>query len=156
MIENVTLNYILQKAIQKEIEAQNLYHDLSQKMENEASRDLLMQLVKAETKHEELLQKYHSGELGEEALKSEQILDYRIVEHLNQPEISPDMKLDEILLLAANREKASHEFYLGMAGEHQPGQAKTLFEELASQELEHKQKVEYLYNEVAFPQTAGG
>ena len=122
MIEQLTIRDILQKAIQKEIEAQNLYHDLSQKMENEASRDLLAQLVKAEAKHEELLQKYQSGEIGEGALKSEQVVDYRIAEHLNQPEISPDMKLDEVLLLAANREKASHEFYQVMAGQHQPGQ----------------------------------
>ncbi|GAG30212.1 unnamed protein product [marine sediment metagenome] len=29
-------------------------------------------------------------------------------------------------------------------------------QELASQELEHKQKAEFLYTEVAFPQTDGG
>ncbi len=59
-------------------------------------------------------------------------------------------------MLAANREKVAHEFYMGLAGEHPSGQVKQLLEELALQELEHKQKVEYLYSEVAFPQTAGG
>ncbi len=33
---------------------------------------------------------------------------------------------------------------------------KSLLERLASQELEHKQRVEFLYTEVAFPQTNGG
>jgi rubrerythrin len=31
-----------------------------------------------------------------------------------------------------------------------------LLEDLAAQELEHKQKVEFLFTEVAFPQTDGG
>ena len=33
---------------------------------------------------------------------------------------------------------------------------KRLLERLASQELKHKQRVEFLYAEVAFPQTNGG
>ncbi len=35
-------------------------------------------------------------------------------------------------------------------------EVKRLLERLASQELEHKQRVEFLYAEVAFPQTNGG
>ena len=85
-----------------------------------------------------------------------QAVDYKIVEHLAQPEISPDMKLKDVFLLAAEREKASHELYLGLAGVHHAGEMKRLFEEFAAQELEHKQRVEFLYTEVAFPQTDGG
>ncbi len=35
-------------------------------------------------------------------------------------------------------------------------EVKRLLERLASQELEHKQRVEFLYAEVAFPQADGG
>jgi rubrerythrin len=66
------------------------------------------------------------------------------------------MKLKDVFLLAANREKASHEFYLGLAQIHPDGGVKQLIEKLAAQELEHKQRVEFLYTEVAFPQTDGG
>ncbi len=156
MTGQLTVNDILEKAIQKEIESQELYRDLSGKMENEAARDILGKLVQAEEKHEETLRKYRQGELGEGTLKGEQTLDYRIAEHLEPPEITHDMKLDEVLLLAANREKVSHELYLSLAAEHPAGQVKELIEKLASQELEHKHIVEYLYNEVAFPQTDGG
>jgi rubrerythrin len=31
-----------------------------------------------------------------------------------------------------------------------------MLEQLASQELEHKRRVEFIYTEVAFPQTDGG
>jgi rubrerythrin len=156
MVQTLTIEEILEKAIEKEIEAQELYRNLYEMMENQAARDILQQLVKVEEKHEALLRRYQRGELGEGALEAGHVLDYRIAEHLEQPEISPGMKLDEVLLLAANREKASYQFYIVLAGAHPMGPVKTLLEDLASQELEHKQKVEYLYNEVAFPQTAGG
>jgi rubrerythrin len=50
----------------------------------------------------------------------------------------------------------SHQFYVVLAGLHPAGEAKSLLEELASQELEHKLKMEDLYTQVAVPQTAGG
>ena len=66
------------------------------------------------------------------------------------------MKLKDVFLLAAERERLAHEFYLSLAGVHPMGKVKQLLEELASQELGHKQTVETLYTEVAFPQTDGG
>lgn len=152
----LTIQHILAKAIQKEIESQELYRELGEKASDDAGREMLRQLVKAEKRHEELLRHYQRGELGEGALKPEHVIDYKIAEHLEQPRRTPDMKLDEVLLLAANREKASHDFYLDLAAAHPSGKVKTLLEELASQELEHKQRMEYLYTEIAFPQTDGG
>jgi rubrerythrin len=156
MIEALTLKQVLEKAIEKEIEAQELYHHLSQIVTGDAPQDMFRKLSSVEKKHEELLRKYLRGELGEGGLKGAQVLDYRIAEHFEQPPIKPDMKLDEVLLLAADREKASHELYLVLAAEHPPGNIKTLFKQLASQELEHKHRMEDLYTEVAFPQTSGG
>ena len=117
---------------------------------------MLTELSHVEKKHEELLRRYLRGELGEGTLKAGQVVDYKIAEHFEHPPIDPDMKLDEVLLLASEREKASHELYLGLAAEHEPGKVRELFEDLASQELGHKHRVEYLYNEVAFPQLDGG
>jgi rubrerythrin len=152
----LTVERVLKKAIQKEIESQHLYRDLSQRTTDEAAKDALRQLTQEEQGHENLLRKYLRGELKEGALEKEQVLDYKIAEYFEQPEISPGMKLKDIFLLAANREKASHELYLSLAGVHPSGPVKRLLEQLASQELEHKQKVEFLYTETAFPQTDGG
>jgi rubrerythrin len=156
MTKSYTIQEVMEKAIEKEIEAQELYARLSAAAANDAARGMLWELAGVEKKHEELLRRYLRGELGEGTLEAEQAVDYRIAEHFEQPAISPDMKLDEVLLLASNREKASHELYLGLAAEHAPGRVRELFEDLASQELEHKHRVEYLYNEVAFPQLDGG
>ena len=100
---------------------------------------------------QDLLEQYSRGELKEGALNGGQVIDYKIAEHLEQPDISPDMTLQDAFLLASNREKASHEFYLGLAHLHPVGEVRRLLEELAVEELKHKQRVEFLYTQVAFP-----
>jgi rubrerythrin len=156
MVAQLTVQAILEKAIEKEIESQRLYEDLSQKVTKAAARDAFITLRREEQGHEELLRRDLHGELGEGELKKEQLLDYKIAEYLEQPEITRGMALKDVFLVAANREKASHEFYLSLARAHPPGRVKSLLEQLAAQELVHKQKVEFWYNEVAFPQTDGG
>ena len=157
MTTQFTLNEILEKAIQKEIGSRLLYNDLSQKMKDQIAKDAFQELARQEQWHQNSLEQYQRGELKAGTLiNRDQAIDYKIAEHLDQPEISPDMQLKDVFLLVANREMHSHELYLTLAGIHSPGEAKRLFEELASQELEHKQKVEFLYAEVAFPQTDGG
>jgi rubrerythrin len=156
MAAQLTLENVLKKAIEKEIESQRLYRDLSQKMKNRVAKNAFRQLSQEEQGHENLLRKYLGDGFKGGALKKEHVLDYKIAEYLEQPEISPGMKLKDVFLLAANREKASHEFYLSLAGIHPAGEVKWLLEKLAAQELKHKQRVELLYTEVAFPQTAGG
>lgn len=152
----LTLSEVLEKAIKKEIEAQQLYGDLSREVNEEAAKDAFQELASQEQGHQKLLEQYLNGKLKEGALGRGQVIDYKIAEQLDLPEKSPDLELKDIFLLAANREKASHEFYLSLAGIHPPGEVKSLLDDLALQELKHKHRVEFLYTEVAFPQTSGG
>ncbi len=156
MVTQLTLKQVLAKAIQKEIRARLLYTDLGQKVNDEAAKDALQELARQEQGHQALLEQYLRGELKEGALSHGQVIDYKIAEKLDQPEISPDMTLKDTFLLAAKREKASHELYLSLAQIHPAGEIKRLLKELATQELKHKQRVEFIYAEVAFPQTDGG
>jgi rubrerythrin len=156
MVSEFTLGKILARAIQKEIESQTLYSTLSNRVKNKYASAALRDLAKYEKEHQLMLERYRRGELKEGALSSSHVVDYKIAEHLEQPEISSKMSLKEVFLLAANREKASHALYLGLAEIHPQGEVRRMFERLAAQELEHKQKMEYLYTEVAFPQTDGG
>jgi len=156
MVSRLTFQAVLEKAIHKEIESRLLYINLSQRVSTEAAKDAFQELARQEKGHQEQLEQYQRGELKEGTLSRGQVIDYKIAEKLDQPEISPGMKLKDAFLLAANREKASHEFYLSLAQIHPAGKVKRLLEELAAQELEHKQRVEFLYSEVAFPQTDGG
>ena len=156
MAKEFTLNEILEKAIQKEKDSRLLYFDLSMRVKDPVAKDAFQELARQEEGHQRRLEQYQRGELREGTLSKGQVVDYKIAEYLYQPEISPDMQLKDVFLIAANREMHSHELYLALARIHPEGEAKRLFEELASQELEHKRRVELLYTEVAFPQTDGG
>ncbi len=152
----MTLKQVLEKTIQREIDSQHLYADLSGRVREQAAKDAFEKLVEQEREHQTILEKYLRGELKKGALSISHVVDYKIAERLDQPEISPNMTLREIFLLAANRERMSHEFYVSLAEVHPAGEVKKLLKRLATQELQHKQRVELLYTQVAFPQTDGG
>lgn len=156
MVKKLTFTELLKKAIQREIESQGLYRLLSQKVIEPAAKDAFQELVRQEEGHQEWLERYLRGEFKEGTLDGKQVVDHKLAEHLEQPKIAADMKLEDTFLLAANREKASHQFYLDLAEIHPAGKVKGLLKELAEQELRHKRRVELLYTEVAFPQTDGG
>ena len=74
MVNQLTLQGILEIAIEKEVESQRLYRDLAQEVTNAAARDAFIQLSREEQGHEELLKKYLAGGFKEGALDSEQLL----------------------------------------------------------------------------------
>ena len=156
MSAQLSLQDVLEKGIQKEIESQRLYTSLSQKVKEAPVRSAFQSLVRQEIGHQRLLESYLRGELKGGALNIKHPVDYRIAEHLDQPEVTPEMSLGDVFLLAAGRERAAHEFYLGLTRIHPAGEVRKLVEKLAAQELKHKHRVESLYTEVAFPQLDGG
>jgi rubrerythrin len=156
MATEMTVAKVLKEAIRKEIAAWLLYSDLGRRLEQAAAREAFKKLAGEEKEHQKLLEQCQRGEIEVGALGSSQPVDYKIAEHLEQPKIYPEMELKDIFSLAAQREKASHELYLGLAEMHPPGEVRELLEKLAAQELEHKRQVELLYTEVAYPQTDGG
>jgi len=152
----LTVADVLNKGIQREIESQRLYSDLRSRVRDDQTKYAFSMLFQQEQRHQQILQQYLSGGFKEGALQIGQVIDYRIAEYLDQPQIKPDMKLPDIFLLAAKREKTANEFYLSLAAVHPAGEIRQLLEKLASEELGHKKTVESLYSEVAFPQTDGG
>ncbi len=77
-----TLEEILKRAIQKEIESQRLYNELGQKMTNDAAKDALRLLYQQEQGHQKVLEQYQRGELKGGMLSRGQTIDYKIAEHL--------------------------------------------------------------------------
>jgi rubrerythrin len=152
----VTLKEAIDKAIQNEELSHKFYIDLIGAVEDTVSKDTLQFLANEEVTHKEILEKYQKGEFSDRALGIDAVVDARIVEHLAAPESNAIKEQKDLFLVAAKREKASHEFYEKMAQLHPEDELKKLFLKLANEELKHKEKVEYLYCNAAFPQTAGG
>jgi rubrerythrin len=156
MVSSLTLWEVLQAAIQKEIMSRFLYTGLRQRVRNPSAREAFKALADQEEVHQQVLEDYLHGKLKEGSLSSGLVVDYKIADCLEQPEISPTMELKEVFLVAAQKEKAAHDLYFNLAAIHPNGQIKHLLEDLAGQEMEHKNRVEALYSEVAYPQTDGG
>jgi rubrerythrin len=146
-------NAIIEKAIGKEQEAYDFYMNLHHKVTDSEARDTLLFLAREEQGHKEYLLKYRQeGFAG----PSGPVIDLKVAENLDKPDVQKDMDSKEIYLIAANRELNAHNFYKGLAAIHPAGDIRQMLLRMADEELKHKEKMEYLYANTAFTQTAGG
>jgi rubrerythrin len=102
------------------------------------------------------LVKYRDEQWSPKNLKMSDVTYYKIAEYQEEPEIKNDMKSEDVYLVASHREFRSHKFYSELAGLHPDSEVKELLLKMANEELKHKEKMEYLYTNTAFPQTDGG
>lgn len=155
-MENRDMKSVIDTAITKEKEAYEFYMDLYQYVEDHVAKDALRFLAEEEKKHEQFLNNYLEGHYGADALQMDGVVDYKIAQYLGMPDIEKDMQTKDVYLVAAHRELNAYNFYKNLADIHPDGEVKDLLLNMANQELKHKEKVEYLYSNTAFPQTAGG
>jgi rubrerythrin len=150
------LSEIIDLAIRREEEAYDFYMDIHQKVQDASVKDTLEFIAGEEKKHKAFLVNYRGGNYGSDALRMTDVVDYRIAEYLEEPEINADTRSQEIYLIASHRELRSHQFYNELGQLHPDGETKTMLLKMANEELKHKEKMEYLYSNTAFPQTSGG
>lgn len=155
-MEDRKLAELVDIAIQREIEAYNFYVGLHDKVQDAVAKDALDYLAKEEKRHRAFLEEYKAGKLGADSLRLTQVIDYKIAEHLEKPDLAKNLESKDIYLVAAHREQSSWAFYSGLAAVHPDGPAKEMLLRMATEEKRHKEKVEYLYSNTAFPQTGGG
>lgn len=150
------LTQIIATAIQREEAARAFYLDLFNRIKDADVKDTLQWIAGEEQKHKAFLIRYRDGQLAPEALKRKEAVLYKIAEYLEEPAIEKNMRSEDVFLLASHRERRSHEFYSELADLHPGGEVKNVLLNMAQEELRHKEKMEYLYANTAFPQTDGG
>ena len=155
-MDEKTVSTIIDVAIEREERAYAFYRDLSGKVQDITARETLQLLSDEEKKHKEFLMKYRQGDYGPEGLRMTEVVDYKIAEYLAKPDIQKNMDSKDVYLVAAHRELNSYNFYKSLADLHPDGSLKTILLRMANEEKKHKEKVEYLYSNTAFPQTDGG
>ena len=143
-------------AIEREEEAYQFYKALSLGADNNQAKEALDFLAGQELGHKKFLQEYKSGKLDKDTLRLTDVVDYKIAEYIEKPDIEKDMQGMDVYLVAAHRELNSYNFYKQLAAIHPEGSIKDMFLKMANEELKHKEKVEYLYSNSAFAQTEGG
>lgn len=150
------LTDVLDTAIQREREAYRFYTDLKGRVQDDSARQAIEFIAGEELKHEAFLLDYKGGKLGAGALQMRQAIHYKIAEYLDEPDVSENMSSQEVFLVAAHRESRSNLFYAELAALHDDADLKDMLLKMANEELKHKEKMEYLYANTAFPQTDGG
>ncbi len=155
-MQDVSLEKLIDKAITREEEAYDFYVGLEKTVRDDVARDALKFLAAEERKHKEFLVSYKNGKVGANALRMTEVVDYKIAQYLDKPDIEKDIHSQDVYLVAAHRELNSYNFYKGLADIQPAGEVKDVLYRMANEEMKHKEKVEYLYSNTAFPQTDGG
>jgi rubrerythrin len=151
-----TIAEILNMAIKREDDAYSFYMDIHQKVQDESVKETVEFIAKEELKHRKFLVGYRAGNYGADSLRMADVVDYKLAEYLEEPEIDSDSNREEVYLIASHREARSHLFYTELAGMHAASELKSMLLKMANEELKHKEKMEYLYSNTAFAQTSGG
>lgn len=147
---------ILEIAIKREQEAYDFYLDIHGRVADPSVKETLEFIAREEKKHKAFLVSYRDGHFGANALKMADFIDYKIAEYLDEPELDEESKPEDVYLAASHRERRSFHFYTELANLHADGGIKEMLLKMANEELKHKEKMEYLYANTAFPQTSGG
>ena len=148
----MTVEGIIRRAIQVEEDAYSFYTGASQMVKLSHVKDMLNELAGEEVKHKEKLEELLAGDTEQivAAKQSQKIQDLKLADYLVAPPLDEEATLQEVLMIAMQREKKSHDFYNLMAGLAASEAAKDLFQFLAREELGHKNKVEVLYDDIIY------
>ena len=150
--EYMTVEGIIRRAIQVEEDAYSFYTGVSQMVKLPHVQDILNELAGEEVKHKERLEELLAGDTERivATKKGQKIEDLKLADYLVSQPLDEDATLQEVLIIAMQREKNAYDFYHLMAGFAASEAVKELFEFLAQEELEHKNKVEVLYDDIVY------
>lgn len=143
---------IVQRAIQLEIEAETMYKNAAATVKDEAVHQRLLEMAAQERGHKAKLEDALAGNMrwAIRRAKAEPVKDLRLSDHLTGGSLDPNADYQDVLLFAARREKTAYEFYKAMAEMVDDKLTQNLFEMLASEELRHKYVLEKTYEEVVY------
>jgi len=143
------LEAIIKSAITQEEMSHAFYRRLAGLVSHPETKDTLEYLAKEELEHKAFLQSCftpHGCTLAGEAQN------VHLAEMLEAPAIGSDLSPKEALVIAAKREEGAYHFYQALAALQPPGEIQAFLNKMAKVELQHKEKVEYLYDNAAFPE----
>jgi rubrerythrin len=143
-------NTILKNAIQSEIAAQKFYQDVADTMKDAFLKDLFLNFVREEKKHQEILEGFQSS--IPEKLPFDEQRDYHVAETQPAPVVSSEMTPTDAFALAMKKEEEAMKHYTQLADGCNDPRQKEIFLELAAMERDHKQKMESAFVDIGYPE----
>ena len=140
-----TLPEIIQFAIDKEKNAQAFYRSAAGLSQYPGISSLFAELADEEQKHEKMLEDIGQGiSLPESVGKAP---DLKISDYLMDLTFYPQMKYQEVMILAMKNEEKSMKFYRAWSEKAAQEDHKKLFGHLAEEEAKHKYRLESIYDQ---------
>ena len=141
---------IISMAINREVEAYTFYKGVSYKVKDPALKKLFGELAGDETKHREFLQNLLAKDIKEVHMDANK--DFKVGDSLKTPDLKPDMKPVDGMVVAIKKELEAMQMYTQLANATTDAAQKKLFTDLASMERGHKARLEDIYTNMAFPE----
>lgn len=141
---------IILKAINNEIEAYAYYTSVAETARDKSIKDLFSNLAGEESKHKITLEGFFKK--APEKFHFAGSKDYRITDSIDTPAFSKDMKPIDGILLAIKKELEAMQMYTQLASVSSDKDHKNIFLELVSMERGHKNRLEDIYTNMAFPE----
>ncbi len=140
---------LISLAIKREEEAYDFYTKAAEHAEQKSSIKLLQELAKQEVKHKEKLQKA----LGEGVCDTftcttlEEFESHDLSRYLLDIPLEPSSSSQDILIVAIKREESARDFYKALSELTGNASHRAVFETLAKEEKNHKDRLEGMYDE---------
>ncbi len=144
-----TIEDALKTGVEMEQESYNLYMETAKKSTRPGAKEFLVKLAEDEKRHREYFLKglENPEDVQVRTLKDE-IIDLKITDRLVNVPINPDSSYQQILIFAAQREKATHDFYVQIGLSLKDTELGRMFSTFAKEELYHKYLIEREYDDV--------
>ncbi|MCP4614183.1 MAG: ferritin family protein [Planctomycetes bacterium] len=138
-----SVDELLDAAIMREIQAQELYMKMAFMVNNPWMRNVLEGFAQSEVQHQKKLEAVKAGKIR---LGQEEFGNFVIEEALDDIKPNANMNYRELLAYSIKKEHCSHQFYNTMASIFSESELKDMFLKLAQEEANHKGQLEIEYD----------
>lgn len=138
-----SVNELLDAAIMREIQAQELYTKMAFMVKNPWMTNVLEGFAQEERQHRRKLEAVRAGKI---TLEQNEIADVSFEDEIE--DIAPHEKMNylELLAYAINKENKSYLFYTSLASKLSEPELKDIFLKLAQEEANHRHQLEIEYD----------
>ncbi len=140
---------VINGAIAQEQLSHNFYRRLAEVVSHAETKETFLYLAKEELEHKQFLESCITPQGCKLVGQPKNV---HLAELLEAPTFNEELSPKEALVIAMKREEGSYRFYMALASLQPPGEIRDFLEKMAKMELSHKEKMEYLYDNAAFPE----
>ena len=141
---------IVELAIGEEVAASIFYQDAADRVEDPYLKKMFAELSEDEKGHKRILEKILTSDSIQRYFKTS--VDLKVSETVDKPVLSTKMKPADAIALAMKNEEDAMRQYQQMADACDDPEKKKVFEDLATMERGHKNKMEKAFVDIGYPE----